>query len=679
MNAPYLDVAIDDRFFRYLDHVRPRHTVGELADDRGLSGAALRHDVDHDLDLALEMAYWEHDRGVRASYYLLHTAPYWDRPDLEAACRQLEAFGHEVGLHVNVMAQWATGGTDDPEAELGSALTRLRSSGVEVSGTAAHGDPACYARGVSNYWCFRELRGDDPRSSEQGLSAEGVPSPDPRFRLTYPDDHQVRRPDGSTLPLWQTAMAGHGLRYEAVKVPVDGYYTDSGGSWSRSPDPLDVSFGSGRQQVLVHPEYWRGPQRLYLFLSTARSGSTWLAKVLDAASSVTARHELSLNHRYQDGELVADKRTGPGFRQLLDEPQEVRSLLADVRTWMEDVPGDVAEANVYLAHVPEQVADVFPDATLVHLVRDPRRVVPSLLARDWYDTPEDDRHPTVDVPGWAQMSQLEQVCWYVRDTTERLAQLASSRVVLEDVTADRVRLSAVLRRLGIAFYPELSTAFDQVVNPGRVSTERGYAALPGRDRRRFDAILSPLRQELGYERTTLRTRLRDAARRARPAPPAAPAAPAARTVLASVDCAAAPEQISSSGYTAPTVQDGRVVMVPAGDRHAHVLLGGGTWKRLRDGQGWPATVGGYFRLELSARAETGEARVFCLMYDADGTQVDKRLLSPLAPDGRTRCTFRTRANAARFDLAVYSPVTALPARLELDGFRLELEAATPTA
>jgi len=35
---------------------------------------ALRHDLDHDLDLALELAHHEHAMGIRATYFLLHTA-----------------------------------------------------------------------------------------------------------------------------------------------------------------------------------------------------------------------------------------------------------------------------------------------------------------------------------------------------------------------------------------------------------------------------------------------------------------------------------------------------------------------------------------------------------------------------------------------------------------------------
>ena len=59
---------------------------------------------------------------------------------------------------------------------------------------------------------------------------------------------------------------------------------------------------------------------------------------------------------------------------------------------------DVAEVNIYLANFLVQLRTVFPEATFVHLSRDPVKVVNSLLNRNWYDTPEDQRHPRLKRP-----------------------------------------------------------------------------------------------------------------------------------------------------------------------------------------------------------------------------------------------------------------------------------------
>ena len=83
-------MSIKPDYFRYLNHIGESITLRELHDapDRP-HAVALRHDVDHDLDLALEMAHHEHARGIRATYFLLHSAGYWQDPQLADKCGQL--------------------------------------------------------------------------------------------------------------------------------------------------------------------------------------------------------------------------------------------------------------------------------------------------------------------------------------------------------------------------------------------------------------------------------------------------------------------------------------------------------------------------------------------------------------------------------------------------------------
>ena len=68
---------------------------------------AVRHDIDSRLDHAVEFARFEADLGVRATYYLLHTAPYWtENPKgVQNAARTIEKLGHQVGLHNDAVSQ----------------------------------------------------------------------------------------------------------------------------------------------------------------------------------------------------------------------------------------------------------------------------------------------------------------------------------------------------------------------------------------------------------------------------------------------------------------------------------------------------------------------------------------------------------------------------------------------
>jgi hypothetical protein len=676
-------MSIDRRYFDYLDHLGRTDTVRALQERPDARDVvALRHDVDHDLDLALEMAFWEHHRGCRASYYLLHTAEYWHDEQLVDKCLQLQDFGHEVGLHVNVVAEWVRGEIDDVDTRLSELLWRLRQGGVEVVGVSAHGDRLCYERGFINYWMFGDVRPDEPDVAESGRSAEGLTAHEARFRIDYPPEGFLERDDGKVLSLWTSSLEAHGLTYHAYHVPSDRYLTDSGSSWTRSPDPRELDCSKGRYQILMHPVYYRGPQRLFLFLSTARSGSRWLTEALDVGTSVTARHEFMLNHRYAGGELVSDKHTGAGFRSLMHQPAKLRQLIADVRTWVEhEVVGDWAEANVYLVHALHQLEHYFGDGTWVHLHRHPFDVVRSLFQRGWYETSEDDHHPALDVEGWDSLAQLEKTCHYVRRVNEQLLGLGLPRIALEGVAADMAELQRRLVGLEVASYPRLlAGAHTRVVNAS-LTQSPPFERWSADARRTVQRICGPIAAALGYERNVnLRSRVTGRLRyqRVPAAKPdedqqVAPHRPTSLVSTAALSDGTVP--LAIAGGTLASVEPQHVVVHPDGERHTWIFLGGGGLQGLDDGAGLPSRawtfVSGRLRLEIDG-AEGVTGAMFALWFDARGELQGRRRLRNLAPgDGIAAVSFKPPANCVRFVLAVYIPLTPDMKRVRLLEVQLE--------
>jgi hypothetical protein len=494
-------MSIQPEYFEYLDHFGQTVTLRRFVeDDRTPDMVALRHDVDYDLDLALEMAYWEAERKIRASYYLLHTADYWNDPHLRDKCLQLQDFGHEVGLHLNILTEWMSGKTDDPASSLKQIIRPLQEAGVQICGVSSHGDRLCYEKGYINYWCFSELRPDDPATAESGLSAEGTIAEGEQYSIAYPESHQLVRADGKAFNLWSVSMAELGIAYEAARLPCDAYYTDSGGEWSRTKDPKGENLSKGRHQVLMHPVHWRGPQRVYFFLSTARSGSKWLINILDKATPLTARHEFSLNHIFKDGKLIEEKRTTSGFVDLVANKTESEQLLIQSRSWIEQIPRDYAEANVYLERFLTKIEDIFSDATLIHLHRDPRDVVRSILNRDWYDTPEDNRHPIMDVSGFRKLTPFQKACWYVRKTNESLLSSCQSRISFERMITDTDYLAQTLRDLKIPLFKRLIAAeFDKKINANPRSEFPEYDNWTDELKSSFHDICDPVNLALDYD------------------------------------------------------------------------------------------------------------------------------------------------------------------------------------
>lgn len=625
-------MSLKKEFFNYLDHFGCTVPVRDMAAmEPGGDAIALRHDIDHDLDLALEAAHHEHARGLRASYFLLPTHPYWNDPQLIAKCRQLEAYGHEVGVHVNVITEWVQGAIDDPAARLREQIEKLRAGGIGVVGVSAHGDKACYRHQFINYWLFRDFRSDDPAKNEAGRSAEGIVVEDARWQVRYPESHALARCDGATLLLWQTSLAELGLSYDAVHVACDRYWTDTGGSWKRSGDPLDADLSKGRHQVLMHPFWWRGARKHVFVLSAARSGSNWLANFVDRATSARGLHEWTLNHRREEEAFVPDKRTNDDYASLMEDVRTASGLLRAARAFFSLSRGDVVEANVYLEPFLEQMQAVMPEAVLVHLHRDGRDVVRSTLNRGWYDTPLDRRHRTVPVDGWENLTQFERACWYWRYTNERIERFTDRRLAFEQMVRDLGMLTAFLGELGIVVHPLLAAEeFPKRLNAGSADVIPAWAEWPEKFQAAFASICGEMQRTLGYDIQETGDQ-RDFTKRG---------LTAKRRELLDIEFLVAdPGGFSFRQLSAAPAEAG--MMLIHGADHgtsSHVVLTRGRWDQVPIAHGLCVSRSARVILVGSVEAEVPAGplvRLFVLFFDAAGKQIAKRQATTLRPEERT--------------------------------------------
>lgn len=600
----------------------------------------LRHDVDHSLDAALRLAHAEWKMGIKATYFLLHGASYWDSPILPEAVRQLADFGHEVGLHINALAEWYSGAAVPDVLE--QALARLRSTGVEVSGCSAHGDRRCYEGQFINYWCFEELRPADPSRRETGRSAEGVQVSDETRQIRYPADHRIVRPDGEHFDLWSLRMADFGLEYEASHVATDRYFSDSGGTWKDGEDPQDHDLSTGTSQILIHPEHWQAGPRTYWFLSTARAGSKWLTGRLDKAASVSAFHETTLNVVATADGVEARHITGPGFNGVANDSTLIRSRVIDRLGWIDDnITGDYAECNVYLPFVLDDTLDLLRRGTLIHLRRDPWAVISSLLERDWYDTAHDNRHLEFTVPGWTDLPQVERIAWYVRVVQERLDAACDVTVDLADLACSQVAFSRFLESIGIAYYPRLAGEdFDAVVDATRKRVFPQPRHWPRKTKKRIRKILTAETAGMGIvatQRDPIRDDTHDSVR-------------GERLLLQWSEGAPLPPLIIS----ACTLEDGQGArLIPMGTGHAHAVIGGSHWRSSSEGAGFAVDISSEYRATVEGEVQ-GVVWLFLLAFSESGELLRARRLTALQ-SGTTTAHFRVRPDAARFDIAVYIP------------------------
>jgi hypothetical protein len=222
----------------------------------------LRHDVDDNsgsLATAVRIAAWEAERGYRATFYILHTAGYWqDESHLRSALDQIAGFGHEIGIHANAIAEaLRTGG--DPHLILEEAIDHLRSFGHPVLGVAPHGDELC-RDAAGRVWFV-----NDEQFVECARPEMGKP------------DRLLRNGD-ITLRLDPRPLADFGLEYEAYRLPRIRYLSDSGGHWN--VEPAAAASGPGQLHVLWHPDWWAA--------AFPREGSRALASFGSLASGMRA-------------------------------------------------------------------------------------------------------------------------------------------------------------------------------------------------------------------------------------------------------------------------------------------------------------------------------------------------------------------------------------------------------
>jgi hypothetical protein len=155
-----------DAYRELLAHFQATHEFITFSEAAGSPKPTilLRHDIDYSLQTALVMARLEAEQGVRSTYFVLFSSPFYNVLDAQniGIPRQLVALGHEVGLHYDVAVMQRC---DDPAAALAAQARLLGElSGVPVRSIAMH-NPS-----VSGADIFREapyVNAYDPRFTQQ--------------------------------------------------------------------------------------------------------------------------------------------------------------------------------------------------------------------------------------------------------------------------------------------------------------------------------------------------------------------------------------------------------------------------------------------------------------------------------------------------------------------------------
>jgi hypothetical protein len=142
---------------------------------------SIRHDIDRNMDGALRMAYREHKYGIKATYFVLHTARFYGLTRKNYFNRNnnvifylkkiQDAFGHEIGFHNDLMTLQIVYGIE-PRNFLKTELNWLRVNGIPIYGSSMHGSSFCYQYHYLNTYFWK----DSPNFGGQFYNYEYLPS-----------------------------------------------------------------------------------------------------------------------------------------------------------------------------------------------------------------------------------------------------------------------------------------------------------------------------------------------------------------------------------------------------------------------------------------------------------------------------------------------------------------------
>lgn len=152
-------------------------------------------------------------------------------------------------------------------------------------------------------------------------------------------------------------------------------------------------------------------------LSTGRCGTLYLSKILDTIHQVDVYHkpkpELIYYSKYAyENYLKYNEIIGKIFDAARYEYIQESYLRKRI----------FIETNSRITYFACAIAEMFPKAKFIHLVRNPADFVRSGIRRNWYGS--NDVHslgriePINNTNLWNKMSQFEQICWLWNETNE---------------------------------------------------------------------------------------------------------------------------------------------------------------------------------------------------------------------------------------------------------------------
>lgn len=188
----------------------------------------------------------------------------------------------------------------------------------------------------------------------------------------------------------------------------------------------------------------------FFVIGLGRSGTMTLSRALRKIPGAWCYHE---PFGPADWKALVDSQNGGGNGYIRDVRKPHMETLVGVSEYIREEQFDVVgEVTSDLRYHAEELRAAFPDAPIVHLVRDPRAVVRSIMDRLHYK--DDSRGPRALRPSraphvWDDLSRFEKVCWLWADGNRAARTGADLTVRIEDIASSQKAYNRLLEALGL--------------------------------------------------------------------------------------------------------------------------------------------------------------------------------------------------------------------------------------
>ncbi len=176
-------------------------------------------------------------------------------------------------------------------------------------------------------------------------------------------------------------------------------------------------------------------KNIFFILSIGRSGTKFLANLLDKAKNTYIVHEpVRSDHRAYQEAFHSEKKALSYIENFRRKEIYLRAKKREFFTY--------GEVNSILRRHYTALNQVFPKATFIHLIRDGRDSVRSMMSRKTMTPLDLNTKKIFPLDGdpwklkWSKMSRFERICWYWQNENKYLNKYFEKPIKFEEIISN---------------------------------------------------------------------------------------------------------------------------------------------------------------------------------------------------------------------------------------------------